>query len=105
MERRKKNTARATATATVKAAATKAKETVKEVVKTVETAKITGTAIEMPGLSVTMTSIKEAVKKAVDEKKIAGKEISIYVNAVQKAAYYTVDGQGSDDYTIDLATL
>jgi len=33
------------------------------------------------------------------------KEISVYLNVEQKAANYTVDGQGSDDYKIDLNTL
>ena len=29
----------------------------------------------------------------------------IYLNAEQRAAYYTVDGQGSDDFKVDLTTL
>ena len=32
-------------------------------------------------------------------------EIKIYLNAEQRAAYYTVDGQGSDDFKVDLTTL
>ena len=80
-------------------------KTVKEVAQKMETKKIAETTIELPGCAVTMTAIEEAVKKDIKEKDIAGKEISIYVNAEQKAAYYTVDGQGSDDYRIDLNTL
>ena len=55
--------------------------------------------------AVTMSSIEEAIKKDIKDKGIEGKEISVYVNVEQKAAYYTVDGQGSDDYRIDLNTL
>ena len=76
-----------------------AKETVKNIKKFVET------TIELPGFAVTMSSIEEAIKKDIKDKGIEGKEISVYVNVEQKAAYYTVDGQGSDDYRIDLNTL
>ena len=47
----------------------------------------------------------EVKKEDIKAKGIAGKEISVYLNVEQKAAYYTVDGQGSDDYKIDLNTL
>ena len=36
---------------------------------------------------------------------VAGKEINVYINADQKAAYYTVDGEGADNYRIDLTSL
>ena len=52
-----------------------------------------------------MSSIEEAIKEDIKVKGIAGKEVSVYLNVEQKAAYYTVDGQGSDDYKIDLNTL
>ncbi|MDD7219844.1 MAG: DUF6465 family protein [Clostridia bacterium] len=115
MERKKRNSSKPAAT--VKQTAEKvtapvaaevkepAKKVVKETVKAVETKKTVNTTIEMDGLSVTLPAIEEAVKKAVEEKKIEGKEIGIYINTVQKAAYYTVDGQGSVDYKIDLSTL
>ena len=77
-----------------------AKETVKKAVK-----EFAETTIELPGFAVTMSSIEEAIKKDIKDKGIEGKEISVYVNVEQKAAYYTVDGQGSDDYRIDLNTL
>ena len=67
--------------------------------------KFAETTIELPGFAVTMSSIEEAIKKDIKDKGIEGKEISVYVNVEQKAAYYTVDGQGSDDYRIDLNTL
>ena len=81
-----------------------AKETVKKAVKEVAK-KFAETTIELPGFAVTMSSIEEAIKKDIKDKGIEGKEISVYVNVEQKAAYYTVDGQGSDDYRIDLNTL
>lgn len=84
-----------------------AKETVKkeEVAKNIDIKKFAETTIELPGFAVTMSSIEEAIKKDIKDKGIEGKEISVYVNVEQKAAYYTVDGQGSDDYRIDLNTL
>ena len=77
------------------------KKAVKEVAKNIDIKKFAETTIELPGFAVTMSSIEEAIK----DKGIEGKEISVYVNVEQKAAYYTVDGQGSDDYRIDLNTL
>ena len=82
-----------------------AKETVKKAVKEVAKNIDAETTIELPGFAVTMSSIEEAIKKDIKDKGIEGKEISVYVNVEQKAAYYTVDGQGSDDYRIDLNTL
>ena len=76
------------------------KKAVKEVAKNIDIKKFVETTIELPGFAVTMSSIEEAIKKD-----IKGKDISVYVNVEQKAAYYTVDGQGSDDYKIDLNTL
>ena len=80
-------------------------EEVKEVAKNIDIKKFAETTIELPGFAVTMSSIEEAIKKDIKDKGIEGKEISVYVNVEQKAAYYTVDGQGSDDYRIDLNTL
>ena len=77
------------------------KKAVKEVAKNIDIKKFAETTIELPGFAVTMSSIKKDIK----DKGIEGKEISVYVNVEQKAAYYTVDGQGSDDYRIDLNTL
>ena len=31
--------------------------------------------------------------------------INVYINIDQKAAYYTVDGEGADNYRIDLTCL
>lgn len=132
---RKKSTTRTNAakttaaktTATIKEATTKATElaketvekapevieeakatvnkTVKEVAQKMETKKIAETTIELPGCAVTMTAIEEAVKKDMDAKEISGKEINVYINADQKAAYYTIDGEGADNYRIDLTSL
>ncbi|MDY4692274.1 MAG: DUF6465 family protein [Blautia sp.] len=115
MERKKRNSSKTAATAKQTAekvtatVAEEVKEPVKKVVKhtakTAATKKTFNTTIELDGLSVSLPAIEEAVKKAVEEKKIEGKEIGIYINTVRKAAYYTVDGQGSVDYKIDLSTL
>ena len=108
---RKKSTSKATAT--IKETTTKATEAVKETEEktiakapeVIEEAKDDASAIELPGFAVTMSSIEEAIKEDIKAKDIKGKDISVYVNVEQKAAYYTVDGQGSDDYKIDLNTL
>lgn len=73
--------------------------------KNIDIKKFVETTIELPGFAVTMSSIEEAIKEDIKAKDIKGKDISVYVNVEQKAAYYTVDGQGSDDYKIDLNTL
>ena len=73
--------------------------------KNIDIKKFVETTIELPGFAVTMSSIEEAIKEDIKVKGIAGKEVSVYLNVEQKAAYYTVDGQGSDDYKIDLNTL
>ena len=94
-----------TAAKATKAKKETVKKAVKEVAKNIDIKKFAETTIELPGFAVTMSSIEEAIKKDIKDKGIEGKEISVYVNVEQKAAYYTVDGQGSDDYRIDLNTL
>lgn len=61
--------------------------------------------VEMNGLSVSMTDIQNAVKKAVKSEELAASEIRIYVNAYEQTAYYTVDGVAKDEYRVDLKTL
>ena len=48
--------------------------------------------------------MKKAVRKSVKEKGLSG-NIEIYLNAEERAAYYTVNGNGSPEYRIDLKTL
>ena len=73
-------------TSNLKSATTKAKATVKSTVEKIE-------------------KTPAAVKKDAEAKGLKGKELHIYVNAEERAAYYTADGEGSDDYRIDLTTL
>ena len=46
---------------------------------------------------------RETVKDAAD-KGLHG-TICIYLSVVQMAAYYTVDGKGSDDYKVDFVRI
>ena len=72
-----------------------------------------GTAI-MPGVvevaqeifetNVSLKDVEKAVKKAVADKGLTG-DISIYINAERRAAYYTVNQEGSDEYKVDLGNL
>ena len=75
------------------------KKAVKEVAKNIDIKKFA----EIHFLLLLRESV--FLKKDIKDKGIEGKEISVYVNVEQRAAYYTVDGQGSDDYRIDLNTL
>ena len=72
-----------------------------------------GTAI-MPGVvevaqeifetNVSLKDVEKAVKKAVADKGLTG-DVSIYINAERRAAYYTVNQEGSDEYKVDLGNL
>ena len=82
--------------------AAKAPEVVKN---TVKNHKISGITLEIFETSITVADLEAAVKKDAEAKGLKGKELHIYVNAEERAAYYTADGEGSDDYRIDLTTL
>ena len=66
--------------------------------------RVTEVTLEIFETNVTMKAIEEAVKKDAADKKLKG-EIKIYVNAEHRAAYYTVDGEGSEVNKIDLKAL
>ena len=85
--------------------AVKAPEVVEEVKNTVKNHKISGITLEIFETSITVADLEAAVKKDAEAKGLKGKELHIYVNAEERAAYYTADGEGSDDYRIDLTTL
>ena len=78
---------------------------VEEVKNTVKNHKISGITLEIFETSITVADLEAAVKKDAEAKGLKGKELHIYVNAEERAAYYTADGKGSDDYRIDLITL
>ena len=44
------------------------------------------------------------VQKFATEKGLTG-DICIYINAERRAAYYTVNQEGSDEYKVDLGNL
>lgn len=94
--------AKAVETTTEKAAPAAKKTTEKKVTK--KTCKTT-VCVEMNGLSVDVSAIQTAVKKAVKEKGLEASELKVYINAAEKAAYYTVDGEGGEAYKVDLASL
>lgn len=81
----------------------KAETVVKEVAKTAST-RIGAIHLEIFETNVSMDDVKKAVKKDAADKGLAG-SIEIYLNAEERAAYYTVDGKGSAEYRIDLKTL
>ena len=82
-------TATKTATRTVrKAAGTRVKEVSLEIFET----------------NVSLKDVEKAVKKAVADKGLTG-DVSIYINAERRAAYYSVNQEGSDEYKVDLGNL
>ncbi len=65
----------------------------------------TSVCVEMSGLNVSVDDIQKAVKKAVKDKGLDASDLKIYVNAAEQAAYYTVDGEGGEDYKVNLNDL
>ena len=91
--------------AKAKQQAAEAAKTAETVVKTAAPAKkVSDTVLEIFETKVSMKDLEAVIKKEVKANGLKG-EIKIYLNAEQRAAYYTVDGQGSDDFKVDLTTL
>jgi hypothetical protein len=65
----------------------------------------TTVCVEMNGLTADVTAIQNAVKSAVKAQGVEATELKIYINASEKAAYYTVNGEGDATCKIDLAAL
>ena len=60
--------------------------------------------VEIFEKNVSLDAIENAVKKAVSDKKLKG-DIKLYINAEQRTAFYTVNGEGAEEYKIDLRTM
>ena len=102
----------------VKEVVNKAPEVVQKAEKTVKTATKTATktvrkaagvrvkevSLEIFETNVSMKDVEKAVKKAVADKGLTG-DVSIYINDERRAAYYTVNQEGSDEYKVDLGNL
>lgn len=91
------------ATKTAKATTKAVKETTKAVKETART-RVGAVNLEIFETNVTVDAVKKAVKNDAAAKGLAG-NIVIYLNAEERAAYYTVDGVGSEDYKVDLTAL
>ena len=91
---------------TVKDAADKAEDTVKTMAKAAKDAgnRVSTITLEVSGLNLSMDDIKKADRKDAADKGLHG-TICIYLSVVQMAAYYTVDGKGSDDYKVDFVRI
>ena len=63
------------------------------------------TCVELNGLSVSVSNIEVAVKKAVKASGAEAADVKIYINAAEQAAYYTVDGAGDATNKVDLKAL
>ena len=99
---------------TVKAAAQKVEEsatavkaatkTATKAVRKAATTRIKEVSLEIFETNVSLKDVEKAVKKAVADKGLTG-DICIYINAERRAAYYTVNQEGSDEYKVDLGNL
>lgn len=101
VEATKKTTKRAAAKKTTKAAEGEAAP--KKTTRRKKT--VVSFQVELDGLTLALEDIQTAVEKAVEEKGLKAAELKIYLNTTEKAAYYTVDGEGSAEYRVDLTTL
>lgn len=106
---RKKKTEEAAASATTAAPAkektTAEKKTVEKKAPAKKPACKTTVCVEMNGLSVSINDIQNAVKKVVKEKGLEVSDLNIYINATEQAAYYTVNGEGGEEFKVDLRSL
>ena len=89
----------------------KAEKTVKTATKTATKAvrkaagaRVKEVSLEIFETNVSLKDVEKAVKKDVAEKGLTG-DICIYINAERRAAYYTVNQEGSDEYKVDLGNL
>ncbi len=54
------------------------------------------------GLQLSPTDVEDAVKKDMEQKGYTAREIQIYVNMEEAAAYYVLDGTAGEDYCVIL---
>lgn len=87
----------------VEKAMDKVEDAAEKVTRAVRT-RISDVTIEIFETTVTLDAIEKAVKADAAAKKLKG-EIKIYVNAEERAAYYTVNGEGDGSNKIDLRFL
>ena len=109
VKKKKKKAAETTAakTTTAKKAAETTAEAPKKVVrktvrKTVAKKAETKTAVyvEFFGKQISTSAIVEQIKNQNSDKKI--ETLDVYVKPEENAAYYVINGEGSDSYRIDL---
>lgn len=89
-----------------KAATAAAKETVEKVEKKAASRSVkTSVVLELGEVKATVAAIEKAVKEDVKAKGLKAKDLQIYINTAEKAAYYTVDGIGSPEYKVLISEL
>ena len=76
----------------------------KEIVKEPAKTRIGNVKLEIFETNVTLKDVEISVKKDAADRKLAGK-FDIYLNAEKRAAYYTVDGIGSEEYKVELSDI
>ena len=69
---------------------------------TKETAVKAAVTLQINGIDYDPASIENEAIAAAKKIKATVKDVRIYINADESAAYFTVDGEGGDDYKINL---
>ena len=89
---------------TVKKTAAPKKETVKKAPAAKKEEPAAKVVIEYAGKSIVAKDVLDAATKAYTEshKGVAIKNIDIYVKPEENVAYYVVNGEGSDDFRVEL---
>ena len=99
----KKAEAAAEKKAAPKTAAKKAAEKKPAAKKTTnETAVKAAVTLQINGIDYDPASIENDAIAAAKKIKATVKDVKIYINADESAAYFTIDGEGRDDYKINL---
>ena len=69
---------------------------------TKETAVKAAVTLQINGIDYDPASIENDAIAAAKKIKATVKDVKIYINADESAAYFTIDGEGGDDYKINL---
>lgn len=70
--------------------------------ETKETAVKAAVTLQINGIDYDPASIENDAIAAAKKIKATVKDVKIYINADESAAYFTIDGEGGDDYKINL---
>lgn len=97
-----KNTKAAPKKAAAKAEGKTAKKAAAPKKSTEKTEPVSKLVFEFNGRQIDVAAVEKKAVAAAKKKKKDLKSVEVYVVANQNAAYYVIDGEGKDDYRIEL---